>query len=158
SPHVGKEIERASSKQHPIFAVRTDTAALTPAFEYFLSESQWIDVTDGGIDAATTKLTSAIRKRASSNLSFDSSTPVDSIPSRTVRASRPRVWGTAFLVALVVALSVGLALIWRGTNNSPTDPVRTRGLEDPLNWTVFVQPFTVPADGSLDAIAEIALN
>src|ERR1700752_1050491 len=41
SSHVGKEIERASSKGRPIVAVRTDGAPLTPQFEYFLSESQW---------------------------------------------------------------------------------------------------------------------
>src|SRR5271169_4153628 len=44
SAHVGKELERASSKRHPIIALRTDNAPLTPAFEYFLSESHWIDV------------------------------------------------------------------------------------------------------------------
>src|SRR6202035_156341 len=43
SPHVGKEIERASAKQHPIIALRTGATPLTPALEYFLSESQWID-------------------------------------------------------------------------------------------------------------------
>ena len=43
SAHVGKEIERASSKGRPILAIRADTATLSPAFEYFLSESQWIE-------------------------------------------------------------------------------------------------------------------
>ncbi len=60
SPHVGKEIERASSKRRPIIALRTDTAPLTPALEYFLSESQWIDATPAGQDAAFEKLASAI--------------------------------------------------------------------------------------------------
>jgi len=32
SAHVGKELERATSKRHPIIALRTDTAPLTPAF------------------------------------------------------------------------------------------------------------------------------
>jgi len=40
SSHVGKELERASSKKKQIIAVRLDEAPLTPAFEYFLSESQ----------------------------------------------------------------------------------------------------------------------
>ena len=39
SKHVGKEIERASSKGRPIIALRTTAAPLPPAFEYFLSES-----------------------------------------------------------------------------------------------------------------------
>lgn len=43
SPHVGREIERAVSKRHPVVALRIDTAPLTPAFEYFLNQSQWIE-------------------------------------------------------------------------------------------------------------------
>jgi TolB-like protein/tetratricopeptide (TPR) repeat protein len=61
SPHVSKEIERASSKRRPIIALRIDTAPLTPALEYFLSESQWVDATIGGLDAALAKLSEAIR-------------------------------------------------------------------------------------------------
>jgi hypothetical protein len=37
SSHVGKEIERASSKKRPIIALRIDAAPLTPALEYFLT-------------------------------------------------------------------------------------------------------------------------
>jgi TolB-like protein/Flp pilus assembly protein TadD len=62
SPHVGKEIERASSKHRRIVALRTDSAALTRAFEYFLSESQWIDVGSAGIEAAGAKLVDAVRR------------------------------------------------------------------------------------------------
>jgi hypothetical protein len=42
SAHVGKELERTTSKRHPIIALRLDTAPLTRAFEYFLNESQWV--------------------------------------------------------------------------------------------------------------------
>jgi hypothetical protein len=63
SAHVGKEIERASSKRRPIMAIRADAAPLSPAFEYFLSESQWIDLERGGVDAAATRLFDAIRRR-----------------------------------------------------------------------------------------------
>jgi hypothetical protein len=61
SKHVGKEIERASSKGRPIIALRTDAAPLTPAFEYFLSESQWIEVGAAGIPAIAAKLIQAAR-------------------------------------------------------------------------------------------------
>src|SRR5450631_4340577 len=60
SPHVGKEIERASSKRRRIIGLRTDAAPLTRSFEYFLSESQWIDVTALGMPGALTKLTQAV--------------------------------------------------------------------------------------------------
>jgi TolB-like protein/tetratricopeptide (TPR) repeat protein len=62
SSHVGKEIERASSKGRRIIALRTDAAPLPPAFEYFLSESQWIDVGPTGTEAAAAKLVEAVRR------------------------------------------------------------------------------------------------
>jgi TolB-like protein len=60
SSHVGKEIERASSKRKPIIAFRIDTAPLNHALEYFLSESQWIDVPAIGMPAALGKLKEAV--------------------------------------------------------------------------------------------------
>ena len=62
SPHVGKEIERASSKRRPIIALRIDAAPLSPAFEYFLSESQWLDAGPGEVAAAATRLAQAVRR------------------------------------------------------------------------------------------------
>lgn len=62
STHVGKEIERASAKGRPIIALRIDTAPLTPALEYFLSESQWIEARSGATDAALPKLVDAVRR------------------------------------------------------------------------------------------------
>jgi hypothetical protein len=59
---VGKEIERASSKRRPIIAIHTDSAQLTPAFEYFLSASQWIELGPGGTDAAAARLVEAVRR------------------------------------------------------------------------------------------------
>src|SRR5882762_11428906 len=61
SSHVSKEIERASSKKRPIIALRMDAAPLTPALEYFLSESQWIEAQAGNMEAAYAKLIDAIR-------------------------------------------------------------------------------------------------
>ena len=78
SAHVGKEIERASSKRRPIIALRTDLAPLTPAFEYFLSESQWIDVGAGGMDAAAAKLVDAVRRLISSPSGVNPAHGVDS--------------------------------------------------------------------------------
>jgi TolB-like protein len=62
SSHVGKEIERASAKKRPIIAMRTDTTPLTPALEYFLSESQWIDVGPAGVGPQSAKLAEAVRR------------------------------------------------------------------------------------------------
>jgi TolB-like protein/Tfp pilus assembly protein PilF len=91
SKHVGKEVERASSKGRPIIALRTDAAALTPAFEYFLSESQWIDVGAGGVAAVAAKLVEAVRSHAGSAVSAG---PV-ARPAAPSHLERPRLrrWG-----------------------------------------------------------------
>jgi len=60
STHVGKELERASSKRRRIIALRVDAAPLTRSFEYFLSESQWIDVAALGMPGALMKLSQAV--------------------------------------------------------------------------------------------------
>ena len=61
SGHVSKEVERASSKRLPIVVLRVDAAPLSPAFEYHLSESQWIDLAAGGVAEAGAKLVDAVR-------------------------------------------------------------------------------------------------
>ena len=62
SPHVGKEIERASAKRRPIIALRTDSEPLSPAFEYYLSESQWIDLGSRLTDATVATLVDAVQR------------------------------------------------------------------------------------------------
>ena len=67
SSHVGKEVERASSKRKPIIALKIDAAPLTPALEYFLSESQWIDVPPLGMPGALNKLAAAVGQVAAAS-------------------------------------------------------------------------------------------
>ena len=62
SQHVGKEIERACAKRRPIIALRTDSEPLSPALEYYLSESQWIDLGSGLTDATVATLVDAVRR------------------------------------------------------------------------------------------------
>ena len=60
SAHVGREVERGASKRKPIIAFRLDGAPLNHALEYFLSESQWIDVPALGLPGAVAKLEQAV--------------------------------------------------------------------------------------------------
>jgi TolB-like protein len=105
SPHVGKEIERASSKRRRIIALRTDSVLLPRAFEYFLSESQWIDVGSAGIDAAAAKLVEAVRRYLDSAAAIESPVPsANLLPHRATTVAR-RPWlvagsGAAVLLAL----------------------------------------------------------
>jgi TolB-like protein/Tfp pilus assembly protein PilF len=61
SPHVLREVERASSKRHPVVSLRTDLAPLPATLEYFLNTSHWLDASATGLDRAAPKLVEAVR-------------------------------------------------------------------------------------------------
>jgi TolB-like protein/Tfp pilus assembly protein PilF len=114
SPHVGKELERSTSRRHPIIALRLDSAPLTPAFEYFLNESQWIEVGVGGIDAAIAQLVGAVGQHLSSG-SPPARTHAPQVHATKPKAAAPRaVWViAAAVIALVIVAALSLAdKIW----------------------------------------------
>jgi len=112
SSHVGKEIERASSKKRPIIALRIDAAPLTPALEYFLSESQWIEAQPGMMEAAYAKLIDAIREPDRTALTnFPAVDPKASV--RTAPALHPISRRNRILFAAALAVvGVTLAALW----------------------------------------------
>ena len=101
SPHVGKEIERASSKRRRIIAFHMDSTPLTRGFEYFLSESQWIDVGTGGMDAAIAKLVEAVRRHLDPSAAMASRVRPDPPTVAPQGKARGR-WIVAAGVAVVV--------------------------------------------------------
>jgi TolB-like protein len=62
SQHVLREVERASSKRHPVVAFRVDLAPLPAALEYFLNTSQWLDASAAGLALALPKLVDAVQR------------------------------------------------------------------------------------------------
>lgn len=110
SAHVGKELERATSKRHPIIALRTDTAPLTPAFEYFLNESQWIEAGAGRNDAAIAQLVEAVGQHLSpGSAAAPTHTPQAPVVGRKAATPR-RFWVVAgVLVALALVASYFVA-------------------------------------------------
>jgi adenylate cyclase len=107
SSHVGKEIERASSKRRPIIALRIDAAPLTPALEYFLSESQWVEAQAENRQAAYAKLVDAVRGSAPAAPATGSSVP-SAVPALgTPLKSRY----TRILVAAAVAIIVAYLVV-----------------------------------------------
>jgi TolB-like protein len=63
SPHVLREVERASSKKRPVLSIRLDGAELTPELEYFLSAHQWLDASGGPIERVFPALIESVRGR-----------------------------------------------------------------------------------------------
>jgi TolB-like protein len=106
SAHVGKELERATSKRHPIIALRLDISPLTRAFEYFLNESQWIEVGAEGTDGAIAKLVEAVGRHLAPG-SEASSPQASSAPVHKAAMSR-RVW---VIAGAFVLLALGAAYI-----------------------------------------------
>ena len=61
SQHVLREVERASSKRHPVIAFRIDLAPMPADLEYFLNTSQWLDASAAGVRHALPRLVDAVK-------------------------------------------------------------------------------------------------
>jgi hypothetical protein len=114
SPHVGREIERAAAKPRRIIGLRTGAAALPRSFEYFLTESQWIDVAALGMPGALSKLTQTVGQRlapaswVSPGLGSDVRDPADRKRKPSYLTMRRVLAAAVFL--LFAALIVGVML------------------------------------------------
>jgi Tol biopolymer transport system component len=106
SSHVRREVERAAAKRKYIIAFRIDSAALNPALEYFLSESQWIDVPALGLQPALAKLAGAVGAPSANTaraIAADSRPVEADHPAKIVQARRPTVWIIAAVAAVILA-------------------------------------------------------
>jgi adenylate cyclase len=75
SSHVLREVERASSKNRPVLAVRLDTTQLPSEFEYFLSATQWLDACAGPVEPIFPALIESVRGRAAASTSGSAGPP-----------------------------------------------------------------------------------
>jgi hypothetical protein len=103
SSHVAREVERAASKGKPIIPFRIDSAALNPELEYFLSNSQWIDVPKLGMAAALTKLAGAVGHVSTAS------------PQATPTVRRPVALAQRVGTAAGVVIALGIAIVRRKT-------------------------------------------
>ncbi len=116
SAHVGRELERAASKRHPVIALKVDSAPLTRAFEYFLNQSQWIEVGAGGTDGAIAKLVEAVGRHLAPGAAVSLPPPLQT--SKQKAAMSRRRWGIAAVV-VVLALAAAYFLVSRSFWRSP---------------------------------------
>jgi TolB-like protein/thioredoxin-like negative regulator of GroEL len=143
SPHVGREVERAASKRRRIIVLRTDAAPLTRSFEYFLSESQWIDVAALGVPGALTKLTQAVRQRldpaswVSPGLGTDVRDPADRKRNLSYLFIKRGIPAAVFLVIAAVVAGV-MVRYWPSKEGSPPAPA-VAAISDK---SIAVLPFT----------------
>jgi TolB-like protein/predicted Zn-dependent protease len=122
SPHVGKEIERASSKRRRIISFHIDSAPLTRAFEYFLSESQWIDAGNGGIEAAAAKLVVGVRRHLDPATVNDARHPQPTVSLKRTSVRRRSVVMVGAAAVLAVAFTLVIERIRQSTHEAPLRP------------------------------------
>jgi TolB-like protein/Flp pilus assembly protein TadD len=115
SSHVAREVERAASKRKQIIAFRIDGAPLSAELEYFLSNSQWIEVAKVGTPAALTKLKEAVGQESPSSLL---SNPVT---RRGSRGAKRFVIAAAVLIAVGVAVALSIH-VWSGNHSRAQTP------------------------------------
>jgi TolB-like protein len=117
SPHVLREVERASSKRRPVLAVRMDAAKLPPDLEYFLSANQWFDASGRTIEQILPAFLESVRSHESgmNGQALGAGTAAARSPSGAVPPPAPSKspfrWRTrAMAIALAVA-AVGLTYV-----------------------------------------------
>jgi TolB-like protein len=118
SQHVLREVERASSKRHPVVSFRIDRAPLPAALEYFLNTSQWLDASATGIEHSLPKLVDAVKRCvahasvATAGHSAVAPRPPartessGSVPAQTRRRLRVILAALAVIAAVIVAYVV----------------------------------------------------
>ncbi|MEY4762681.1 MAG: hypothetical protein RLZZ200_2537 [Pseudomonadota bacterium] len=121
SPHVGKELERATSKRRPIIALRMDEAVLPHDFEYFLSESQWIEAGAAGIESAAAKVVEAVRSHRMASAAGGPETPVTVHAATMAHRTRPRR-GAVLALATVLAVAITAVATWKLGFDRPSTP------------------------------------
>jgi TolB-like protein len=144
SSHVGKEVERACSKKRPIFALRMDAAPLTPALEYFLSESQWVDAQAGKMEPAYAKLIGAIRKsaQAAPGISPAVTSSAATTPAADPRGRRNRILFAAGFAAVVVTIVALLADKFWLAKHDTVEQRTTSATNLVSDKSIAVLPFT----------------
>ncbi len=137
SPHVGREVERAGSKGCRILALRLDSTPLTPALEYFLGESQWVDLQDGE-PAAQARLMQAIRQAPEpATVAANPARPAPKSPPRQVR--RAVLIASGIAIVVVAALLVGKIMLAPKGAGQASNPATSAMSTDK---SIAVLPFT----------------
>jgi hypothetical protein len=115
STFVKREVERAVSKGKPIFPIRIENVAPSPALELFISTPQWIEAWSGKLGDHMERLLEILARNEGAQAPTAQIAPVgrarakigSQARARTRRRAMPILAGVAALVAAVVA-----AVVW----------------------------------------------
>jgi TolB-like protein len=104
SPHVLREIERATSKRRPVVTLRLDQVPLSAEFEYFLNTSQWLDANGADTGRAMPKLIAAVRVAIRAPAATPGAGPTPRATARPLSARPPK--RTAIIMLSVTGLAI----------------------------------------------------
>jgi TolB-like protein len=117
SPHVLREVERGSSKRHPLVSFRIDLAPLPSGLEYFLNTSHWLDASATGVENALPKVVAAVRHLVGSGAAAGPAPEIPTamrnseLPAPPVATTHRRLSPTLILVAAVVLVALGYFVV-----------------------------------------------
>ena len=140
SQHVLREVERASSKRHPVVSLRIDNAPLPAGLEYFLNSSQWLDAQAAGVERSLPRLIEAVRIATSQP---QSAAQPEARPVASARAGmRPMIMLAS--LAAVIAAAVGYVVVgkFNGPNHHPATLAAAAPAAAPVSdKSIAVLPF-----------------
>jgi len=155
SPHVLREVERATARRHPVVSFRIDFASMTPDLEYFLNTSQWLDAATQGMERALPQLTAGVQRilaeppPAPSAPGGEAPTPVTGLLGFR-RAGVP-AGGARHGVLIAMGALIGIALgyiavdqIWHSKRDAAGKPVTALSAAPSFNppaHSIAVLPF-----------------
>jgi tetratricopeptide (TPR) repeat protein len=119
SAFVAREVERATSKKKPLFAVRLANVEPAPSLELFISGTQWIDAFPGRLSTHIGRLADLLTEEEGPAPEPRAEGKVEE------RRSTPRwMWPAASAASVLIVIVAGLA-VWRGheqISDSPETP------------------------------------
>jgi TolB-like protein len=149
SHHILREVERASSKRHPVLALRIDHAPLPAGLEYFLNTSQWLDAADADPVRAFPKLIEAVRRAlagAGAGVADPSAKVASLAPAPPFRG---RNRGILVLAALIIVTLASFAIdkFWLSRHAEVPQPAAKTvvATQAPATPAVAATAFTPPA-------------
>jgi serine/threonine-protein kinase len=127
SPHVLREVERASSKKRSVLSIRLDTAPLPPELEYFLSANQWLDASNGKIASVLPALIESVRDRGAGSIGPAPTAARQAEISRSggVSGGRRRPYRSLAAIGILTAAALGYVLVARFWPSNIFTPVAT---------------------------------
>jgi TolB-like protein len=111
SPHVLREVERASSKKRSVLSIRLDAANLPPELEYFLSANHWLEASSGTIESVFPALIESVRGRDGSHIGVAPPVAHSTATAQPAAGVVRRSWLTRSLIVLGVIVVAALGYL-----------------------------------------------